>query len=47
VYLPRQTDIEPPFLGFNLCQRYNDAFALLKLKVGPIINEIHVILAKA
>lgn len=47
VLMPKQSEVEPPFLCFNLFTRYGNAFNGLKQEFGQIIHSIHLDLAKA
>ena len=45
VLIPKQADVEPPYLCFNLFTRYANAFNGLKQEFGDIIKDIHLNLA--
>ena len=46
VELTKDPEGQPPFLGINMTNEYNEAFALLKLKLNPIITEMHISLSQ-
>lgn len=42
VILTSQADAEAPFLAMNLMRDFNDRFALLKKKMLPVIQNVHM-----